>query len=238
MCEKTAVILAGGKGTRLRPYTLAIPKPLVAVGDYPIVEIVIRQLRLNGFTNIIFAVNHQAEIIRAYFGDGKRLGVKIEYVLERKPLGTMGPLCAMTDMLPENFLVMNGDVLTDLKFGDFLSAHIRSKALYTISGYERTQKVDFGVLHVNDEGNLCGFEEKPTLDYLVSMGVYALNKKVLEYIPQDEYFGFDQLMHRLLDAGEDVRVAPHNGYWNDIGRPSDYEQATQDIDSLKGTFLI
>ena len=237
MCEKTAVILAGGKGTRLRPYTIAMPKPLVAVGDYPIMEIVIRQLEICGFRRIILAVNHQAEVIHAYFSNGEKWGVSIEYVLESKPLGTMGPLAFMRDKLPESFLVMNGDVLTNLDFGSFLNAHSASDAIFTISGYQRTQMVDFGVLHVDDSSNLCGFEEKPTLHYIVSMGVYALSKRVIDYIPQDVYFGFDHLMLKLMEQGEKVRVLPFDGYWNDIGRPSDYEQATKDIESLKGTFM-
>lgn len=236
MCEKTAVILAGGKGTRLRPYTITIPKPLVAVGDYPIMEIVIRQLHKCGFRRVILAVNHQAEMIHAYFGDGKRLGVSIEYVLESKPLGTMGPLSFMEEKLPESFLVMNGDVLTDLDFGGFLETHGQSGAIFSISGYQRTQLVDFGVLHTNDNDELCGFEEKPLLHYTVSMGVYALSKRVLTYIPKNAYFGFDHLMLKLIERKEVVRVAPYTGYWNDIGRPSDYEQATKDIVSLKGTF--
>lgn len=237
MYEKTAVILAGGKGTRLRPYTIAIPKPLVAVGDYPILEIVIRQLEKCGFRRIILAVNHQAEIIHAYFGNGEKLGVTIEYAMESKPLGTMGPLAFMKECLPESFLVMNGDVLTDLNFGDFLEAHISSDAIFTISGYRRNQNVDFGVLHMDENSCLCGFEEKPTLHYTVSMGVYALDKRVIDFIPIDTYFGFDNLMLKLMEQGETVLVRPYEGYWNDIGRPSDYEEATKDIESLKGTFV-
>ena len=236
MYEKVAVILAGGKGTRLRPYTIAMPKPLVAVGDYPIMEIVIRQLEKCGFRRIILAVNHQAEIIHAYFGNGEKLGVTIEYAMESKPLGTMGPLAFMKERLPESFLVMNGDVLTDLNFGDFLETHISSDAIFTISGYRRNQNVDFGVLHMDENSCLCGFEEKPTLHYTVSMGVYALDKRVIDFIPIDTYFGFDNLMLKLMEQGETVLVRPYEGYWNDIGRPSDYEEATKDIESLKGTF--
>lgn len=236
MFEKTAVILAGGKGTRLRPYTIAMPKPLVAVGDYPILEIVIRQLKKQGFRRLLLAVSHQAEMIRAYFGHGEKQGVLIEYMLEDKPLGTMGPLAFMHEKLPEDFLVMNGDVLTDLNFSAFLQSHCEKNAIFTISGYRRTQLIDFGVLHTNEKSVLCGFEEKPVHDYTVSMGVYALNKRVIEYIPKGDYFGFDHLMLRLIEKGEQVHVIPYAGYWNDIGRPSDYEQATEDIESLKGTF--
>ncbi len=238
MCdEKVAVILAGGQGTRLHPYTLSMPKPLVSVGDYPILEIIIRQLRRDGFTRIILAVNHMASMIQAYFGDGGKLGVSIRYALEEKPLGTMGPLWAMRDLLPDRFLVMNGDVLTDLRFDAFLQAHVRSGRIFTVSAFRRDHRVDYGVLHVDGRGLLNGFEEKPLLHYTVSMGVYALDKRVLSYIPQDTSFGFDHLMHRLLEAGEDVGVSVFDGYWNDIGLPSDYERANEDMTNMKDKFL-
>ncbi|MDF2569219.1 MAG: mobA-like transferase domain protein [Sporomusa sp.] len=236
MSNKCAVILAGGKGTRLRPYTIAMPKPLVPVGDAPIMEIVIRQLRKNGFDRIILTVNHQAELIKAYFGDGSKWGLKIEYSLEDKPLGTMGPL-RLIKGLPDSFLVMNGDILTDLNYGDFLEKHIKSDSIYTISGYKRTHKVDYGVLHINEDSKLCGFEEKPELYYSVSMGVYAVSKEILEYIPYNEYFGFDNLMHKLINSGKSVTVDVFDGYWLDIGRPEDYAKATEDFEEKKGCFL-
>lgn len=236
MSEKCAVILAGGLGTRLRPYTIALPKPLVPVGDYPIMEIVIRQLAQHGFTRVILAVNHQAELIRAYFGDGSKWGLSIEYSLESKPLGTMGPLKNMSN-LPDNFLVMNGDVLTDLDFGRFLEAHVSEHRIFTISGFQRTHTVDYGVLHVNEAGVLTGFEEKPKLNYTVSMGVYAVSKEALSYIPEDTYYGFDTLMKDLLAAKKSVSVAEYAGYWLDIGRPSDYERAIDDFNHQREIFI-
>lgn len=230
---KTAVILAGGKGTRLRPYTLAMPKPLVPVGDKPVLEIIITQLKNQGFEQIIIAVNHQAELIQAFFGDGFKLGIHIAYSLETKPLGTMGPLKNLKD-LPENFLVMNGDVLSDLAYGEFLQEHTDKKELFTISSYQRVQVVDYGVLELDGTNSaLAGFSEKPHLDYYVSMGVYALSRKVLEYIPEDEFYGFDMLMEKLLEHGKRVAVKHHTGYWMDIGRPDDYQQAVEDLDSGK-----
>lgn len=237
MSKKVAVLLAGGKGTRLVPYTLTIPKPLVSVGEYPILEIILRQLKLAGFTDIYIAVNHMANMIEDYFGDGSRLGLRIQYFLETKPLGTMGPLIHMEQSLPESFLVMNGDILSDIDFAEFLDSHQKSDAIFSISAKARELKVDYGVLHMDAGGMLCGMEEKPVLRYLVSMGVYAVNKSVIQYIPKDEYFGFDTLMAKLMKVKQPVRVNQFAGYWNDIGRPEDYERAIKDIDSLTATFL-
>ena len=221
MLNRHAVILAGGRGTRLRPYTVALPKPLVPVGDQPILEIILRQLVNTGFGSATIAVNHQADLIRAYFGDGAKWGLEISYSLEQRPLGTMGPL-RLISSLPEHFLVMNGDILTDLAFGQFLDGHAASSARFTISAAARQQSIDFGVLQVSDE-RLSGFEEKPTIPFLVSMGVYGVSRAIVDWIPEDEPFGFDQLMQSLLAAREQVRVRVHDGYWLDIGRPDDYQ---------------
>jgi NDP-sugar pyrophosphorylase family protein len=227
-----AVILAGGRGTRLHPFTIALPKPLVPIGDRPILEIVIRQLIARGFTHVTLAVNHQAEIIRAYFGDGGRWNIKIDYSLEKKPLSTMAPLRLIAD-LPDDFLVMNGDVLTDLAFDRLLDAHSRDQQLFTISAAEREQTIDYGVLRMGADGYLAGFEEKPKIPYCVSMGVYCVNKKVLDLIPQDQSFGFDQLMLKMIAERRRVRIVVHNGYWLDIGRPDDYRQALEDWPTLQ-----
>lgn len=233
--EKCAVILAGGKGTRLRPYTVAFPKPLVPIGEYPIMEIIIRQLAGSGFERAVMAVNHQADLIKAYFGDGDKYGIRIEYSLESKPLSTMGPLLLIDD-LPDNFLVMNGDVLSDIDYGGLLMEHVNSGSLFTISAFKREQYVDYGVLHAQD-GKLTGFEEKPVLDYLVSMGVYAVSKKVLEYIPRDTFFGFDNLMDKLLADKRKVDVRLFEGSWLDIGRPDDYQQAIEEFEREKNRYL-
>jgi len=234
--EKRAVILAGGLGTRLRPYTVALPKPLVPVGDKPILEIIVRQLVSYGFTHLTFAVNHQADIIRAYFGSGEKYRATIDYSLERQPLSTMGPLRLIKD-LPENFLVMNGDVLTDLDFAEFFERHISENNLMTISANSREQLVDFGVLEVNPAGKLTGFQEKPRTRFLVSMGIYAVNRAVLQYIPAEVPYGFDNLVNDLLEAKQSVRVVPYGGYWLDIGRPDDYELAVVDFSRSENRFL-
>jgi NDP-mannose synthase len=236
MLNPHAVILAGGRGTRLRPYTVTLPKPLVPVSDMPILEIIIRQLVAAGFRSATIAVNHQAELIRAFFGDGAKWGMALSYSLEQQPLGTMGPLKIMHG-LPEHFLVMNGDVLTDLKFDAFFDSHLESGALYTISGVARTQPIDFGVLHVSETGSLTAFEEKPKIGYTVSMGVYAVSRDVLPWIPSNMAFGFDQLMQALLAAKRDVKVRIHEGFWMDIGRPDDYQDVCEQWPELSKRLL-
>ena len=231
-----AVILVGGKGTRLRPYTVVLPKPLMPIGDYPILEVIIRQLSQKGFSHITLAVNHQADIIKSYFGTGKKWGIKIDYSLEEKPLSTMGPLKLIRD-LPEHFLVMNGDVLSDIDYSKFLEAHIKSGKLFTISASERVNINEYGVLGIDSRNNLIDFKEKPKHTFLVSMGIYALNKKVLDYIPDGEAFGFDHLMYRLIGENEYPLVLTHHGSWLDIGRPDDYMQAIEDFDKDKEKYL-
>ena len=234
--SKRAIILAGGKGKRLRPYTLVLPKPLMPIGEYPILEVVVRQLIASGFDHITMALNHQANIIKAFFGDGSRWNIKIDYSLETKPLGTMGPLHLIKD-LPENFLIMNGDVLSDLDYGKFYDDHVKSGEIFSISAYERLDTIDYGVLDSDETGHLTGFREKPKYAFEVSMGVYMANSEILQYIPKDQDFGFDHLMLRLLDESRKVNVCKYKGIWLDIGRPSDYEQAIDTFAENKNLFL-
>jgi NDP-mannose synthase len=223
---KRAVILAGGKGTRLRPYTVTLPKPLVPVGEIPILEIIVRQLQKFGFTHITITVNHMAEIIKAFFGDGSKWGITIDYTLEDKPLSTMGPLTLVPD-LPDDFLVMNGDVLTDLNFGEFFNTHVANHSKFTIGSYRRKEKIDYGVLLADNDHKLTGFDEKPTYEFLVSMGVYMVNKSVVSFIPENTFFGFDHLMKLLISHKEYPSVYEFAGNWLDIGRPDDYEKAAE-----------
>jgi len=232
---KHAVILAGGKGSRLRPYTIVLPKPLMPIGDYPILEVIVRQLVVQGFTQITLAVNHQAELIKAFFGDGSKWGISIEYSLEDQPLGTMGPL-KLINNLPDHFLVMNGDILTDIVFAEFFDSHVKSGAIYTISSHLREEMIDYGVLQTNN-GFLTGFKEKPKNTYEVSMGIYMLSKKVLDFIPNNTPYGFDQLMLALLAKNEPVAVNTFTGLWLDIGRPDDYVEAIEKFDQLKDKIL-
>jgi NDP-mannose synthase len=234
--SRRAVILAGGKGTRLRPYTVVLPKPLMPIGEYPILEVIVRQLARSGFARVTLAVNHQAELIKAFFEDGTRWKIKIDYSLEDKPLGTMGPLKLIRD-LPEQFLVMNGDTLTDLDFAAFHDRHAKSGDVFTISSAVREHLVDFGVLEPTQDGHLSGFKEKPRLTYEVSMGVYMCSRTVLERIPSGRPYGFDHLMLDLIRDGKPARLVRHQGYWLDIGRPDDYAQAIDDFERLRPTLL-
>ena len=234
MCKR-AVILAGGKGTRLRPYTVVLPKPLMPIGEYPILEVIIRQLVYFGFDHITLAVNHQADLLKAFFGDGTSWGVKIDYSLENSPLGTMGPLKLIPD-LPKNFLVMNGDVLTDLNLAEFYKEHELSSRIFSIASKIRHQHIDYGVLLVDEEKALIGFEEKPKVTYQVSMGVYMVNSDILQVLP-DGAFGFDDLMLSLIKLDKKVNVKDHSGYWLDIGRPDDYMEAISIFETQKSIFL-
>jgi NDP-mannose synthase len=234
--SKRAIILAGGKGTRLKPYTVSLPKPLVPIVDKPIIEIIIRQLAKNGFDHITITINHMAEIIKAFCGDGNKWGVKIDYSHEDKPLSTMGPLKLISD-LPEDFLVMNGDVLTDLNFSNFYKEHISRGNIFTISSFDREHINNYGVLEVREDKTLTGFLEKPSHKFEVSMGVYMINKEVLNYIPNDIAYGFDHLMYDLLDKTKMIHVQKHSSYWLDIGRPDDYEQAAIDYEKIIATTI-
>jgi len=234
--SKRAVILAGGTGSRLRPYTVVLPKPLMPVGPYSILEIIVRQLAKSGFDRITMAVNYQADIIKALFGDGSKWRVAVDYSLEDRPLSTIAPLKLIPD-LPEHFLVMNGDVLTDLSFAAFHESHVQTRcAGFTISCSRRRNKIDYGVLET-ENGRLIGFKEKPVSEYMVSMGIYMVSRRVLDYVPDKQAFGFDDLMHELLRRGEMVRTCEHEGYWLDIGRPDDYLQAIEEFERLKSVFL-
>ncbi|MEU9578144.1 nucleotidyltransferase family protein [Streptomyces chilikensis] len=232
-----AVILAGGKGVRLRPYTTSLPKPLVPIGgEHAILEIVLRQLSVAGFTSCTIAIGHLGEIIRAFVGDGSRWGVEVDYSTEENPLGTMGPLLTMRDRLPETFLVMNGDVLTDLDYADVLRDHRASGAPLTIATYARKVNIDFGVL-TTDDGRVVGFSEKPSLDYRVSMGVYGLSRSTLEPYTPGLPLGFDELVLDLLAAERQPNAYEFGGYWLDIGRPDDYDRANAEFTVRKQMLL-
>ncbi|MBI1293251.1 NTP transferase domain-containing protein [bacterium] len=222
--SRRAVVLAGGQGQRLRPYTTVLPKPLMPVGDRPILHRVLSSLGAAGFGDITISVGHLAELIMVFFGKGEKLGIKIDYAIEDMPLGTIGPL-AFIHNLGDDFLVMNGDLLTDIDFEALWRAHHDSKATLTIATFDREVKIDFGVLQRDAAEKVVGFVEKPRIPYTVSMGVYILNKRCLDYVPRGEHFGFDQLVLALLAANEPIHSFRHTGRWLDLGRPEDYEAA-------------
>ena len=237
---RQAVILAGGQGTRLRPYTTVLPKALVPVGDVPILDIILRQLKHYGFTHVSLAVGHMASLIQAFVGDGRRWGLTIEYWQEHKPLGTAGPLKLLEKKLPDNFLVMNADVLSNLALSDLFAQHQQSGCVASIATYNRCTPVPFGVISPAGDHTLGGqpsgqhwpigqFTEKPVLNHWVSMGVYAFNRRVLDYIEPDRLFGFDHLMQALLADNQPLQAFAFEGYWMDIGCHTDYEQAVADL---------
>lgn len=231
-----AVILAGGRGTRLAPYTTILPKPLMPVGDKPILDIVIRQLRHYGYNDIIMAVGYLSELLMAYFGDGSRFGVKIRYSHEDQPLGTAGPISLIED-LDEPFLMMNGDVLTALNFGELMHFHQRSGGIATVATYPRSVKIDLGVIEYDDQGLLTRYIEKPTNHYRVSMGVYIFDPRVREHIPRNQRLDLPDLLIDLMDKDERVQCYKYDGYWLDIGRIDDYQQAVNDFEQNRSQFL-
>ena len=231
-----AVILAGGKGTRLSPYTKVLPKPLMPIGDMPILEVILRQIKLAGIQDVVLTVGHLSELLRTFFQDGSRFGLNISYTYEDYPLGTAGPIAFVPD-LEETFLVMNGDVLSTLPLKDLIQFHKTQNAITTIATHHRRVKVDLGVVQWDGEARVTGYIEKPTYDYSVSMGIYVFEPKVLDYIPTGEYYDFPDLVKKLIGVGEKVIGYRFDGYWQDLGRPDDYESATQDFDQMRSQFL-
>jgi NDP-sugar pyrophosphorylase family protein len=231
-----AVILAGGKGTRLAPYTTILPKPLMPVGDMPILEIVIRQLVHHGFNDLTLAVGHLAELLMAYCGDGSRLGAKISYSREESPLGTAGPI-ALVPNLEQTFLVMNGDLLTTIDYGKMLEYHRQRGALATIACYQRDVKIDLGVIEVDPENWVADYIEKPTYHYSVSMGIYIFEPDISNYIVPYQRLDLPELMLKLIKDGKKVNVFNFGGYWLDIGRHDDYELAIDEFSAHRDAFL-
>jgi NDP-sugar pyrophosphorylase family protein len=215
-----AVILAGGKGRRLRPYTTILPKPMMPIGEKPVLGVIIDRLIENGVTRIVMTVGYLAGIIQAYFGDGKGLGVDIEYFVETQPLGTAGSLGVIAD-LDDEFIVTNGDVLADLSFRDLVESHRRSGCAATICSCRKDVRLTLGVLDLEDSA-VRDYIEKPVYHFDVSAGIYVLNKRVTEHIPKNQYFDFPTLMKRLIAVKEPINVYRFEGAWYDIGREEDY----------------
>jgi NDP-sugar pyrophosphorylase family protein len=231
-----AVILAGGKGTRLAPYTTVLPKPLMPIGDMPILEIVLRQMAFYGFKDVTLAVGYLAELLMAYCGDGGKFGVNVDYSREEHPLGTAGPIALVPD-LDETFLVMNGDLLTTLDYGDMYQYHKQRGAMATLAAYQREVKIDLGVIDIDADNWVKDYFEKPTYHYSVSTGVYIFEPQVLEYIIPNQRFDLPELVLRLKSQGHPVNVYGFDGYWLDIGRHDDYEKANQQFSENRNSFL-
>jgi len=231
-----AVILAGGKGKRLEPYSYIIPKPLMPVGDIPIMEVILRKLVKSGFNEIYVACGHLSELIKSYFNDGKRWGASIEYSVEDKELGTVGPLKLLRDKLDESFIVINGDTLTDLNFADIYRFHIIKGAPLTVGVVKRSVYIDFGVVSLESD-RLVDYTEKPTLDYYVSMGVYVFNPYILKRIPEGRKYDFPELVHDLIRDKMDIAVYVHDGFWLDLGRKEDFEVAQVEFEKRRKEIL-
>lgn len=233
-----AVIQAGGKGTRLKPHTLVLPKPLMPVGGGPVIELLLKWLRRNGFDHIFVTIGHLGHLIKSVCGDGNCWDMRIEYCEEKEPLGTVGPLSLLgREKLKDTFLMLNGDLITDLDLRDFIVSHKESNELFSVAVTQKAIKVDLGVLEIVDT-RMTGFREKPVIDYNVSMGIYCVEPEVLDMIPKGIPFGFDDLMHTMLDRGIPVNVYKHNGLWMDIGRPEDFLRAQklveENVDQING----
>ncbi len=231
-----AVVLAGGRGTRLAPYTSVLPKPLMPVGERAILELVVDQLEACGITDITFCVGYLSHLIQAVFDSRVNGGATIAYVREEEALGTAGPL-RLVPGLDETFLVMNGDVLTGLDYGDLVRHHRSRGNALTIATHERSIAIDYGVLQLATDGDsyeIVGYKEKPELHSEVSMGIYVLEPSVLERIPDGRSFDIPDLVHDLLGRGERLGAYRYDGLWFDIGRQEDYEQAVHAWTSQNG----
>lgn len=223
-----AVVMAGGKGTRLRPYTATFPKPLVPIGDKPILEILLGQLARAGVTEVLLAVSHLRHIIEAFFGGGERFGLKISYVFEERPLGTAGPIGNAIDRLGEDFVVTNGDLLTTLDIGGMIASHREHGAAATVGSFRREVKSDFGILQVDGEMRLTGYLEKPVDTHLVSMGLYVLSREAVRpHVAPETPLDMPDLLLRMLAAEERVDCFSEDCLWLDIGRPQDYALAQE-----------
>ena len=231
-----AVVLAGGKGARLAPYTRILPKPLMPIGDMPILEVMLRQMKRAGVGEVVLTVGHLANLLRTFFLDGEQWGLCISYSYEEHPLGTAGPL-SLIPGLDETFLVTNGDVLTTLDLQDLLRFHREEKGIATIAVHRRQVKIDLGVVQWNGDHSIKGYIEKPVYDYTVSMGIYVFEPRVMQYIPHNQYLDFPDLVLKMIAAGERVCGYVFEGYWMDLGRPDDYAQAAEDFVSMREQFL-
>lgn len=236
MKSARAIIMAGGKGTRLAPYTATIPKPLVPIEEYPILEILLRQLRHHGIKDVTLMLGHMAGYIKNFFGDGKKFGLNITSVIEKKPLGTAGPLSLLKK---ENrpFLVMNGDLFTTMNFSKLVDHHLKKKADATIGIHQQETKIQLGVIHADRHNQITKYTEKPTYYFNVSIGIYALSPAAVSLVPKNTFYNFPDLVEALIAANRKVLAYKHSSYWLDIGRPDDYVKAIEKFKQNRSLFL-
>jgi len=231
-----AVIQAGGMGTRLRPYTLILPKPLMPVGDQPVIEMLLKWLRRNGVSDSYVTIGYLGHLIKALCGDGSQWDMGITYSEEPEPLGTVGALSLIEDQLDSTFYMLNGDLITDLDLRAFKDFHLSHGGLVSVAVATKDVNIDLGVIE-SKAGRITGFREKPTMKFKVSMGVYCMEPGVLELIPKGIPFGFDDLMYTMLDRDIPVQVYEHHGIWMDVGRPDDFLQAQELFEKRQGSLL-
>jgi mannose-1-phosphate guanylyltransferase/phosphomannomutase len=228
-----AVILAGGKGTRLRPLTYSVPKPMLPYRQKPILEHIIDLLKSNGITDIILTISHLGYQIKNHFGDGSRFGVKIEYIEEDEPLGTAGCLNPIRDKLNETFIVFGGDNLTDLNIRKFIEFHKEKEALITIGLFGFEHKVSWGIYELNDDDSVKAFKEKPTFNYKAGTMIFCIEPRIFDFIQDNkEKPGIinitDHIIPELIKKGEKVYGYLHKGEWIDIGKPEDLQGVNDD----------
>jgi NDP-sugar pyrophosphorylase family protein len=232
-----AVIMAGGNGTRLHPYTSIIPKPLIPISDMPIIEIIVKQLRHYGFTRVSISLGYLAELIKVFLGDGSKYGLRIDYSIEKKPLGTLSPLALFND-LESTVLVMNSDLLTTLNYRAFLDFHHAQQASVTIGMFRQTLYTELGVIETNGGCRLKQYKEKPEIKLNVSMGIYAFESRILSYLPNNHPVALPDFINRLIQEDENVVGYPFEGYWLDIGRHCDYDRAVREFNQIRGELKI
>ncbi len=222
-------ILCGGEGTRLRPLTYAVPKPLLPLGSKPILEITINRMREQGFTKFYLMVNYKADMIRSYFGSGSTFGVDIEYVSEKTKLGTAGPLYALKEKVSDPFIVMNADLLTRLDFNKLVRFHQTTKADLTVALKRFEKRLAYGLVEIDDGGTVISLKEKPTVSYLVNSGIYVVSRSALEIVPENTVFQMTDLIQKCLEQDLVVKGYEFTEAWQDIGRMDDYMRVLSDI---------
>jgi NDP-sugar pyrophosphorylase family protein len=235
---RQAVIMAGGKGTRLFPYSALFPKPLMPLGDMPILELLLRRMKAAGVREVILAVNHLRHLIEAYFGDGSELGIRLCYSSEEKPLGTAGALGNMLDVLDETFFLTNGDLLTTMDLTRMAMSHIAEHADASIGIYERENKIDFGLIEFDTKNRLSAYREKPTSKYYVSMGVYILQREAVRaHVSDVDYLDMPNLLLKMKASNSNVVCFRDECIWLDIGRPDDFALAQKMFEQDREAFL-
>ena len=223
-----AVILAGGKGTRLRPLTDTIPKPLLPIGKKPILEIIIEHLKSANVKEVILTLEYKADLIRSYFGDGRHLGIKIRYFQESKASGTAGPIKLVESMLNDQpFLTMNGDLLTNIDLTDMYQSHLESSAELTMATSDYTISSPYGIVDLTEDGQIRTMREKPDLHYLINAGIYIVSPSVLSLLPEAEYYDMPDLIQTLIEANRKVETYHITGEWHDLGTIDKYRKINQ-----------